>query len=92
MQFSFFLTTDETCDLLRCKPDALKGLRKDWIEGVHYIRRGKGPTAPILYVQDMIIDWLINQKAPETHQAGIENFRRSLVSGQTRYSWPKLKR
>lgn len=84
MQFSFFLTTEETCDLLRCKSDALTGLRKGWIEGVHYVRRGKGPTAPILYVQEMIIDWLINQKAPETHQVGIENFRRSLVSGQTR--------
>ncbi|MEM7066772.1 MAG: hypothetical protein AAF572_26850 [Cyanobacteria bacterium P01_B01_bin.77] len=78
------LTTDEACELLRCKPDALKGLRGNWIQGIHYVRRGKGPTAPILYIREMILDWLVNQDAPETHQAAIENFRRSLPSGKKR--------
>jgi len=78
------LTTEECCELLRCKPDSLKSLRDQWICGVHYYRRGRGPTAPILYNQDMILDWLVNQDAPETHQAAIENFRRSLPSGQKR--------
>lgn len=78
------LTTDEACDLLRCKPDTLKGLRRDWIQGVHYVRRGKGPTAPILYIREMILDWVVNQDAPETHQVAIENFRRSLPSGKKR--------
>jgi len=80
-----FLTTDEALELLKCKDDAtLKLMRKDWIEGVHYVRRGRGPTAPMLYIREMIIDWLINRTAPETHQAAIKNFRRSLPSGQKR--------
>lgn len=83
MQVSL-LTTEEACELLRCKPDALKALRDGWICGIHYVRRGRGPTAPILYVREMILDWLVNQEAPETHQAAIENFRRSLPSGQKR--------
>lgn len=76
------LTTDEACSLLRCKPDALKALREDWISGVHFVKRGRGKTAPVLYVREMVLDWLVNQDAPETHQAAIENFRRSLPSGQ----------
>lgn len=83
MQVSL-LTTDEACQLLKCKPDALKALRANWIQGVHYVRRGPGPTAPILYIKEMILDWLVNQEAPETHQSAIENFRRSLPSGQKR--------
>jgi hypothetical protein len=83
MQVSL-MTTEEACNLLRCKPDALKTLREGWIQGVHYVRRGRGPTAPILYIREMILDWLVNQDAPETHQAAIENFRRSLPSGQKR--------
>ena len=76
------LTTDECCELLRCKPDALKALREQWLHGVHYYRRGQGPTVPILYNRELILDWLVNQDAPQTHQAAIENFRRSLPSGQ----------
>ncbi|MDV3351725.1 hypothetical protein QGP82_23685 [Leptothoe sp. LEGE 181152] len=83
MQVSL-LTTEEACELLRCKSDSLKGLRDSWIQGVHYVRRGKGPTAPILYIKEMILDWLVNQDAPETHQTAIENFRRSLPSGAKR--------
>ena len=83
MQVSL-LNTNEACELLRCKPDALKGLRENWIHGVQYVKRGKGPTAPILYIREMILDWLVNQEAPETHQTAIENFRRSLPSGKKR--------
>jgi hypothetical protein len=36
----------------------------------------------LLYNREMILDWLVNQDAPETHQTAIENFRRSLPSGQ----------
>ena len=78
------LTSDEACELLRCKPETLKSLRESWIQGVHYVRRGRGPTAPLLYIREMILDWLVNQEAPETHLAAIENFRRSLPSGQKR--------
>ena len=77
-----FLTSDEVCDLLRCQRDTLKSLRENWIQGVHYVKRGRGPTAPLLYIQEMILDWLVNQDAPEAHLAAIENFRRSLPSGQ----------
>jgi hypothetical protein len=76
------LTTEEACALLRCKPDALKQLRESWISGVHYVKRGRGPTAPCLYIREMVLDWLVNQDAPESHQAAIENFRRSLPSNQ----------
>lgn len=79
------LTTEETCKLLKCKDTStLLEVRKSWIEGVHYFRRGSGPTAPVLYNRELILDWLANQNAPETHQAAIENFRRSLPSGQKR--------
>lgn len=77
-----FLTSDEVCDLLRCQIDTLKSLRENWIQGVHYVKRGRGPTAPLLYIREMILDWLVNQDAPEAHLAAIENFRRSLPSGQ----------
>lgn len=76
------LTSDEACDLLRCKSETLKSLRENWIQGVHYVKRGRGPTAPLLYIREMILDWLVNQDAPEAHLAAIENFRRSLPSGQ----------
>jgi hypothetical protein len=79
MRFDFqLMTTEEACELLRCKPDALKTLRDQWICGVHDVRRGRGPTAPILYIREMILDWLVNQDAPKTHLAAIENFRRTL--------------
>ena len=79
MRFDFqLMTTEEAWELLRCKPDALKTLRDQWICGVHDVRRGRGPTAPILYIREMILDWLVNQDAPETHLAAIENFRRTL--------------
>ena len=78
------LTTEKACELLQCERDALKTLRKDWIHGVHYFRRGRGPTAPILYNRELILDWLVNQGAPEAHQRAIENFRRSLPSSQKR--------
>jgi hypothetical protein len=78
------LTTEECCELLRCKVESLKDLREQWIHGVHYYRRGRGQTAPILYNRELILDWLANQDAPQTHQAAIENFRRSLPSGQRR--------
>lgn len=77
-----YLTTEEACEFLRCKPDTLKTLRNNWIPGVHYIRRGPGATAPFLYAHEMILDWMVNREAPETHQAAIENFRRSLPSGR----------
>ncbi|MEM9451695.1 MAG: hypothetical protein AAGA75_24625 [Cyanobacteria bacterium P01_E01_bin.6] len=82
-----FLTTEEACELLRCKPDALKALRDSWISGVHYVKRGRGSTAPVLYIQEMILDWLVNQDSPTAHQAAIENFRRSLPSGQKKKKW-----
>jgi len=85
MRFDFqLMTTEETCELLRCKPDALKTLRDEWISGIHYVRRGRGPTAPVLYIKEMVLDWLVSQDAPESHLAAIENFRRSLPSGQKR--------
>jgi hypothetical protein len=79
-----FLTTDECCTLLRCERDKLKSLRNDWICGVHYVKFSRGPTAPIRYCKEMILDWAMNQEDPAAHQRAIENLRRSLPSGQKR--------
>ncbi len=79
-----FLTTDECCELLRCERDKLKSLRQEWISGVHYTKLAKGPTAPVRYIKEMILDWTLNQDDPDAHQRAIELFRRSLPSGKRR--------
>jgi hypothetical protein len=78
------LTSEEACEFLKCEKDTLKSLREHWIEGVHYFKRGKGLTAPILFNRELILDWLANQSSPQAHQVAMENFRRSLPSGQKR--------
>lgn len=78
------MTTEECCILLRCEKDKLKSLRKEWISGVHYTRLSKGPTAPIRYIKEMVLDWSLNQDDLEAHQKAIELFRKSLPSGKVR--------
>lgn len=78
------LTTDEICELLRCEKDKLRSYRDGWLEGVHFVRCGRGTTAPVLYNQELILDWLFNQTAIESHKRAIENFRRELPSGRLR--------
>ncbi len=78
------LTTEEACQLLRCETEKLRTYREKWIEGIHFVRCGTGRTAPLLYNRELILDWLFNQKALETHTLAIERFRRELPSGRLR--------
>ena len=74
------LTTEEACQLLRCETEKLRTYREKWIEGIHFVRCGfvrcgTGRTAPLLYNRELILDWLFNQKALETHTLAIERLR-----------------
>ncbi|MBD2066171.1 hypothetical protein H6F93_01280 [Leptolyngbya sp. FACHB-671] len=63
-----FVNKYQAAPLLDVHPKTLDTYRKEWIEGIHWIKVG----GKVLYNQQLLKDWRINRHDARAHQRAIE--------------------
>ncbi|NJN75632.1 MAG: hypothetical protein HC796_04690 [Synechococcaceae cyanobacterium RL_1_2] len=83
-----FSNKQEIIQKIGLSASTLKRLRLSgqWIENIHWVRVG---SRKIVYNHDLVMDWLVNQHDPNSHQKAIENYLTSLPSNKPKKSGRK---
>ena len=78
-----FATKQEIIKATGLSASSLKRLRLSgtWIENIHWVRVG---TRKIIYNDELILDWLVNQSNHSAHQKAIELYLASLPSNRSK--------
>ena len=68
------ISTQEAAKLLNLHPNSLPRFREQhgWLRNAHYVKVGR----KTLYVQELLLHWLVNQDNPALHWQVVEDFRR----------------
>lgn len=77
---SDFVNKYQAAALLDVHPKTLDAYRKEWIEGVHWVKGG----GKVLYNRQILKDWLINRNDARAHQRAIEYWASQQPSNKSR--------
>jgi hypothetical protein len=81
------ISTKEAAKLLNLHPNSLPRFREQngWLLNAHYVKVGR----KTLYVQELLLHWLVNQDNLALHQQVVEDFRRQFSRANFKKSFNK---
>lgn len=66
------ISATEATALLGCGRSTLHRFQQEWIEGVHYFK--KGEEQGCLYNAELLLNWQRNRHSPSAHQIAIDQW------------------
>ncbi|MEB3357242.1 MAG: hypothetical protein VKK04_10985 [Synechococcales bacterium] len=84
------ISTKAAAELLNLHPNSLPRFREQhgWLANVHYVKVGR----KTLYVQELLLHWLVNQDNLNLHWQVVEDFRRQFSRENFKRSFLKSRK